>query len=61
MDTLTEIFPNLGKYLELMPVCLMGLLSGIVSYFNGSAKDSNMSIGLCLVVAEIVEALQWIF
>ena len=41
MDTLTEIFPNLGKYLELMPVCLMGLLSGIVSYFNGSAKDSN--------------------
>ena len=41
MDTLTEIFPNLGKYLELMPVTLMGLLSGIVSYFNGSAKDSN--------------------
>lgn len=41
MDTLTEIFPNLGKYLELMPVMLMGVLSGIVSYFNGSAKDSN--------------------
>lgn len=42
MDTLTEIFPNLGKYLELMPVCLMGVLSGIVSYFNsGGAKDSN--------------------
>ena len=42
MDTLTEIFPNLGKYLELMPVMIMGVLSGIVSYFNsGDAKDSN--------------------
>lgn len=42
MDTLTEIFPNIGKYLELMPVMLMGVLSGIVSYFNsGGAKDSN--------------------
>lgn len=41
MDTLTEIFPNLVKYLELMPVTLMGLLSGIVSYFNNADKDSN--------------------
>lgn len=41
MDTLTELFPNIHKYLELMPVCLMGVLSGIVSYFNsGGAKDN---------------------
>lgn len=34
MDFLTELFPNIHKYLELMPVLLMGILSGIVSYFN---------------------------
>lgn len=42
MDFITELFPNIYKYLELMPVLLMGILSGIVSYFNnGGANDSR--------------------
>lgn len=42
MDFITELFPNIHKYLELMPVLLMGILSGIVSYFNnGGASDSH--------------------
>ena len=42
VDTITELFPNLYRYLELMPVMMMGILSGIVSYFNNTnASDSN--------------------
>lgn len=38
MDFITDLFPNLHKYLELFPVCLMGLLSGVVSYFNSKTE-----------------------
>lgn len=43
MDTLAELFPNIGKYLELMPVMLMGLLSGVVSYFNDGSAESKVA------------------
>ena len=43
MDTLTELFPNINKYLELMPVMLMGLLSGVVSYFNDGSTESKVA------------------
>ena len=43
MDTLTELFPNINKYLELMPVMLMGLLSGVVSYFNDGSAESKVA------------------
>lgn len=40
MDALLEIFPNLKHYLELVPVCIVGIMSGVVAYF-GEGDDKR--------------------
>lgn len=62
MDSLNELFPNIAKYAELLPVLLMGILSGVVSYFNkdgdrGAVRESIKAIITCAFLAVVTYAM----
>lgn len=39
MDYLVELFPNLPAYLELVPVFIIGLCSGLVAFFSDKTEQ----------------------
>lgn len=38
LEQILTIFPNLVHYLELIPVCVISLIAGIISYYNTENK-----------------------
>lgn len=55
LTLMNETFPNLHKYLELIPVAFMALTTGAVSYFNSDEKSgikqALKSITYCAIIA----------
>lgn len=41
MDALLEIFPNLKHYIELIPVCMVGLFSGAAGYYGDGEQEKS--------------------
>lgn len=40
---LLELFPNLKHYTQLIPVCFVGLLVGLVNYMQYTPQDCDMN------------------
>lgn len=69
LNQLLEIFPNLKHYLELVPICMVGLIAGIASYFGDGdeqrcfkrgAKAIITSTFLCIVTYSILDVVEGI-
>ncbi|TLD79852.1 hypothetical protein LS68_009280 [Helicobacter sp. MIT 05-5293] len=57
MDTLLYLFPNVEHYIELIPVACVGILSGIVNYFNLEEKKPSKLYALKIVCTSAFIAL----
>lgn len=53
VNGLLEIFPNLKHYLELMPICMVGLIAGVASYFGDGDEQRCFRRGVKAVVTSM--------
>lgn len=60
MDILIELFPNIGKYLELLPVFVIGLCSGIVAFFSDKSGDHTKFYAIkCIVTSAFITIMMY--
>ena len=60
MDTLTEIFPNLPAYIELLPVFVIGLCSGIVAFFGDKSEHHTKFYAIkCIVTSAFITIIMY--
>lgn len=50
MEALLEIFPNLKHYLELVPICMVGLIAGVASYFGDGDEQRCLTRGIKAII-----------
>lgn len=50
MESLLEIFPNLKHYLELVPICMVGLIAGVASYFGDGDEQRCFRRGFKAII-----------
>lgn len=60
MDILTELFPNLTAYLELLPVFVIGLCSGIVAFFSDKSGDHTKFYATkCIITSAFITIIMY--
>lgn len=60
MDTLTEIFPNLPAYIELLPVFVIGLCSGIVAFFSDKSGEHTKFYAIkCIITSAFITIIMY--
>ena len=60
MDTLTEIFPNLPAYIELLPVFVIGLCSGIVAFFSDKSENHTKFYAIkCIITSAFITIIMY--
>lgn len=50
INALLEIFPNLKHYLELVPICMVGLIAGVASYFGDGDEQRCLRRGIKAII-----------
>lgn len=61
MDTLTEILPNLPAYIELLPVFVIGLCSGIVAFFSDDKSENHTKLYAikCIITSAFITIIMY--
>lgn len=57
MQEILELMPHLKHYLELIPVSLVALFAGIISYFNGDKAQRSKSYAIKVIITSAFLAL----